>query len=176
MTLKTELKSSLLPLLIFQMFLLTLLDWNPRVSRLSLANLNDRGKRDFLSQGGGQGPDGHSDRVPALLCEERRIFQKYDHFCTVPLQQAYMVLWPDGFHSLVKGTWSLPKVTWRTLKTWETKIKLTGLNIQRKPSPTHDLANAIHTLGLSRNCKTSQGQGMVNAVIHREILHVDNTQ
>lgn len=95
MTLKTELKSILLPLIIFQMFRLTLLHWNPRVSRLSLANLND--------------PDGHSDRVPALLCEERRIFQKYDHFCTVPLQQAYMVLWPDGFHSLVKGTWVCQK-------------------------------------------------------------------
>lgn len=77
---------------------------------------------------------------------------------------------------LSKRHLSLPKVSWRTFKTWETKIKLTGLNVQRKPSPTHDLANAIHTLGLSRNCKTSQGQGMVNAVMHREILHVDNTQ
>jgi len=87
--------------------------------------------------------------------------------------QACMVEWPDGSHSSVKGTWqpswSLPKGTWKTLRSWE--IKFSGLMKQklnslaymstvvwRKPGIGHHLANTIPTV--------KHGGGSIMHVFH----------
>ena len=71
--------------------------------------------------------------APALLCKERRTFQKDNKSLQHSTNQACMVEWPDGSHYSAKGTWqpvwSLPKGTWRTLGPWETKFS--GLMKQR---------------------------------------------
>ena len=56
-----------------------------------------------LGQGGDQETDGHSDRTPEFLCGDGRAFQKDKHQCNTT-NQAFMVEWPDGSHSSVKGT------------------------------------------------------------------------
>ena len=55
-----------------------------------------------LGQGCDQEPDGHSDRAPEFLCGDGRAFQKDNYLCSN--NQAFMVEWPDGSHSSVKGT------------------------------------------------------------------------
>uniref|UniRef100_A0A8C4SRG5 Uncharacterized protein n=1 Tax=Erpetoichthys calabaricus TaxID=27687 RepID=A0A8C4SRG5_ERPCA len=62
-----------------------------------------------------------------------------------------MVEWPDGSHSLVKGTW---QPAWNHEKEilWsdETKIELFGVNarrhVWRKPGTAHHQANTIPTV------------------------------
>ena len=54
-----------------------------------------------LGQGGDQEPDGHSDRAPLWRWENLPEGQPSLQRST---NQAFMVEWPDGSHSSVKGT------------------------------------------------------------------------
>ena len=87
-----------------------------------LAKLSDQGRRTLVREVT-KNPM-VTDRAPALLCEDKRIFQKDNHLCSTP---PIRLLWygPDRSHSSVEGTWqpawSLLKSTWRTLSPRETK-------------------------------------------------------
>jgi hypothetical protein len=67
---------------------------HPRVGHQT--KLRQSGQK-VLGQGCDQEPDGHSDRALEFLCEDGRTFQHSTN-------QAFMVEWPDGTHSSVKGT------------------------------------------------------------------------
>ena len=75
------------------------------------AKTEQSGEKGF-GQGGDHEPDGHSDRVPLWKWENLPEGQPSLQDST---NQAFMVEWPDGSHSSVKGTgqpsWSLPKGT-----------------------------------------------------------------
>ena len=45
-----------------------------------------------------------TDRAPEFLCGDERTFQKDNHLCRTSPNQAFMVEWPGGSHSSVKGT------------------------------------------------------------------------
>lgn len=58
-----------------------------------------------------------------------------------------MVEWPEESHSSVKGTWSLPKVTWRSFRAWEIKSDGTKFQLHgQKSGSAHHLANTISTV------------------------------
>ena len=57
-----------------------------------------------LGQGGDQEPDGHSDRAPEFLCGDRKTLQKDNQSMQHSTNQAFIVEWPVGRHSSVKGT------------------------------------------------------------------------
>lgn len=61
--------------------------------------------------------------------------------------QVCMVEWPEESHSSVKGTWSLPKVTWRSFRAWEIKSDGTKFQLHgQKSGSAHHLANTISTV------------------------------
>lgn len=58
-----------------------------------------------------------------------------------------MVELPEESHFSLKGTWSLPKVTWRTFRAWE--IKSDGTKFQlygQKSGRAHHIPNTIITV------------------------------
>ena len=58
-----------------------------------------------LIKGGDQEPDGHSDTASKFLCEEIENLAEGQPSLQHSTNQAFMVEWPDGSHSSVKGTW-----------------------------------------------------------------------
>uniref|UniRef100_A0AAZ3R021 Sleeping Beauty transposase HTH domain-containing protein n=1 Tax=Oncorhynchus tshawytscha TaxID=74940 RepID=A0AAZ3R021_ONCTS len=67
----------------------------PRAGRL--AKLSNRGRRDLVSE------DGPSDRAPEFLCGWENLPERQPAL-QHSTNQTFMVEWPDGSHSSVKGT------------------------------------------------------------------------
>jgi hypothetical protein len=57
-----------------------------------------------LGQGGDKEPDGPSDRAPEFLCGDEENLPEGQPSLQYFTNQAFMVEWPDGSHSSLKGT------------------------------------------------------------------------
>ncbi|KAK3564286.1 hypothetical protein QTP86_012011 [Hemibagrus guttatus] len=151
-----------------------------------------------LSLGGDQEPNGHSERAPALLCGEKRNFQKNNHLAALHqsglygrvarwkplLSKRHMTIHLQFAKRHLKDSQTMRnKILWSD----ETKIELFGLNgkhhVWRKPGTAHHLANTIPTVKhgggsiMLWGCVSAAGtgrlvriEGKLNAAMYRDIL------
>uniref|UniRef100_A0AAZ3R8J8 Uncharacterized protein n=1 Tax=Oncorhynchus tshawytscha TaxID=74940 RepID=A0AAZ3R8J8_ONCTS len=154
--------------------------WNHQDSSESWPpNQTEQSGEKGLGQGGYQQPDSHSDRAPLWRWENLPEGQPYLQHST---NQAFMVDWPDGSHSLVRHMTDRLEFTKKYLQTqtmrnkilWsdEAKIELFGLNakhhVWRKTGTKHG-GGSIMLWG----CLSAAGTGRLvrmNGAKQREVL------